>query len=457
MTHVAKPRGIRAAGALAAAVLIGFLPNTRADDDAAEPAVPQAAAEAGADSPSPFDDETVTDQPPGVRSGTAEPMPPPPPRFRHPQPSLRHATPRYEASYNVPAGDAALLRRLEEPLPPGGILLVEQATLLDLEDWLSQRAKLPVRLDWRAFEEMGLDAETSLPVNQVEGGGLRAALTELLDGIDLTVIVKHGALTITTKETAEANLVIGFYPLPTQITAGNLQPLIDLIQSTVAADTWDTVGGPGAIRAAEEANSLAITQTYDKHAEILALMRQEFDADLVPDAARAAGQVPTRVYGIRAASLAAELETGLVAMCNAALGEAGDPRAKVTRLAGDRLVVQSASRPFHIYAAELIRAANGIDGVAELPLEPGARGRVAPEGILFCWVAREVYGPGNPRWLAFRGWLLGEAPVCLRDGYAAHGERLAAWVRTRPLAKACLRTLMDAALAGRRPPSRARD
>lgn len=443
MTNVPRPRGIRSAGAIIVAALVGFLPNSHADDATAEPTVPQAAGEAGADPP--FHDETVTDQPPGERHGMAEL---PPPRFRHPQPSLRHATPRYEASYNVPPGDATLLRRLEEPLPPGGVLLVENATLLDLEDWLSQRAKLPVRLDWRAFEDIGLDAETPLPVNQVEGGGLRAALTELLDGIDLAVIIKHGALTITTKDAASENLVIGFYPLPTQVDAENPQPLIDLIHSTVAADTWDVVGGLATIHAAKEANALVVSQTLDAHAKILSLMRQEFDADLVADAGRAADQVPTRVYGIRAAALAADLETGLVAMCNAALGEAGDPRAKVTRLGGDRLVVQSASRPFHLYAAELIRAANGIDGVIEAPFEPGWRGGVAPEGN-FCWVAREVYGAGDHRWLAFRGWLLGEAPAWLRVGYAAHGERLAAWVRPRPLAKACLRTLMDAVLAGR--------
>ena len=449
MTHVPRPHGVRAASLMVAAVLVGCLPTTQAGDEAAG-AAPKAAAEAGADSP--FDDETVTDQPPEERrqpAEPAEPMPPPPPRFRHPQPSLRHATPRYEATYNLPPADAALLRRLEEPLPPGGILLAENATLLDLEDWLSQRAKLPVRLDWRALEEMGLDAETPLPANQVEGGGLRAALTELLDDTDLAVIIKHGALTITSEDVASENLVIGFYPLPTQIDAGNLQPLIDLIQSTVAADTWDTVGGPAAIRAAEEANALVVSQTIEVHAEILAIMSREFDADLVPGEGRPDGQVPTRLYGIRDAALAAELETGLVGMCNAALGEAGDPRAKVTRLGGDRLVIQSASRPFHVYAAELIRAANGIEGVAELPVEPGWRGGVAPEGNPFCWVAREVYGPDNPRWLAFREWLLGEAPAWLREGYAAHGERLAAWVRPRPLAKACLRALMDVTLAGR--------
>jgi len=345
----------------------GLAAIAHAGDDGANPAAPTPL---GSDSP------RADDADPAAATMTAEAadappaLPPqPPPRVRHPQPSLRHATPRYEATYAVPPADAALLRRLEEPLPEGGIGLPENATLLDLEDWLSQQAKVRVRIDWRALEDMGLDAETPLETTQVEGGGLRVALRALLDDIDLATIVEHGTLLVTTAEAAEQTLTVGFYPLPTQVDAGNVLTLIDLIQPNVAADTWDTVGGPGAIRPAEEANTLAISQTQAVHAEILALMRSEFDADLVADGGQA-GQIPTRVHRVRDAALATEIEAALVALCNQALGPAGDPAANVTRVGGDRLVVQSASRPFQIYAAEMIRAVNGIEGAppAAVPL-----------------------------------------------------------------------------------------
>jgi polysaccharide export outer membrane protein len=61
----------------------------------------------------------------------------------------------------------------------------------------------------------------------------------------------------------------------------------------------------------------------------------------------------------------------------------------------------------------------------------------------FCWVAREVYGEHNPKWLVFRAWLLIEAPVWLRDAYGAHGEQFAAWIHDKPLAKAAVKVLMD--------------
>jgi polysaccharide export outer membrane protein len=51
----------------------------------------------------------------------------------------------------------------------------------------------------------------------------------------------------------------------------------------------------------------------------------------------------------------------------------------------------------------------------------------------FCWVAREVYGEHNPQWLLFRAWLLTDAPIWLRDTYAAHGEDVAAWIHDKGL------------------------
>ena len=54
----------------------------------------------------------------------------------------------------------------------------------------------------------------------------------------------------------------------------NFQPLIDLIQSTVAADTWDVVGGQGAIRPFETNLSLVVRQTQEVHEEIADLLEQ---------------------------------------------------------------------------------------------------------------------------------------------------------------------------------------
>jgi general secretion pathway protein D len=54
----------------------------------------------------------------------------------------------------------------------------------------------------------------------------------------------------------------------------NFQPLIDLIQSTVAADSWDVVGGQGAIRPFDTNLSLVVRQTQEVHEEIADLLEQ---------------------------------------------------------------------------------------------------------------------------------------------------------------------------------------
>jgi polysaccharide export outer membrane protein len=60
-----------------------------------------------------------------------------------------------------------------------------------------------------------------------------------------------------------------------------------------------------------------------------------------------------------------------------------------------------------------------------------------------CWVAREVYGPEDPRWMLFRAWLLTEAPAWLREAYVAHGEDFAAWIADKPVVKAIVKAAMD--------------
>lgn len=64
-----------------------------------------------------------------------------------------------------------------------------------------------------------------------------------------------------------------------------------------------------------------------------------------------------------------------------------------------------------------------------------------------CWVARECYGEDNPRWQAFRYWLINRAPDWLRSLYIKRGPRLAQLLRSRPALKAAIRNWMDAQIA----------
>ena len=69
-------------------------------------------------------------------------------------------------------------------------------------------------------------------------------------------------------------------------------------------------------------------------------------------------------------------------------------------------------------------------------------GKAIPGGI-FCWVAREVYGEDNPKWLQFREWMLTKASDNLRNFYTEYGERIAESIRNKPKIKSIIRKWMD--------------
>jgi hypothetical protein len=81
-------------------------------------------------------------------------------------------------------------------------------------------------------------------------------------------------------------------------------------------------------------------------------------------------------------------------------------------------------------------AAGGVKDLA------GGFGTLAGAGLL-CWVAREVYGIDNPKWLQFREWMLTKASDNLRNFYIEYGERIAESIRNKPKIKAIIRKWMD--------------
>ena len=59
-----------------------------------------------------------------------------------------------------------------------------------------------------------------------------------------------------------------------------------------------------------------------------------------------------------------------------------------------------------------------------------------------CWVAQAAFGRHDVRWIAFREWLLADAPCWFRQLYVRHGEEFGAWLAYRTYARAAVRMLM---------------
>lgn len=60
-----------------------------------------------------------------------------------------------------------------------------------------------------------------------------------------------------------------------------------------------------------------------------------------------------------------------------------------------------------------------------------------------CWVAREVYGNTNPKWIIFALWLNSQAPRWLHSLYLSQGQRFARWIADKPRIKCLVQYFMD--------------
>ncbi|MDP6557309.1 MAG: hypothetical protein QGG71_21760 [Pirellulaceae bacterium] len=135
--------------------------------------------------------------------------------------------------------------------------------LKDVIDEIALRHNIPIIISTRALEDFGIGTDTPVTIS-LNGISLRSALRLMLNELDLTYLIENEVLQITTPEEAEANLQSRLYSVSTLLPAnGDGDYLVKLITKHVAPDSWDEVGGPGAISFVDHLETLAVTQTGD--------------------------------------------------------------------------------------------------------------------------------------------------------------------------------------------------
>ena len=68
----------------------------------------------------------------------------------------------------------------------------------------------------------------------------------------------------------------------------------------------------------------------------------------------------------------------------------------------------------------------------------------SPIGIPGCWVAREIYGINNYKWIIFRDWLYSSnGPVWLQKIYTKYGRQFAKFISNKSMIKKFIKYLMD--------------
>lgn len=141
--------------------------------------------------------------------------------------------------------------------------------LSDVVEHLRDSQSLPLAVDQRSLEEIGLsgDVAMTLVADQIQ---LRSMLDLLLIDQDLTYTVRGESLVITTEEAAENSLISRIYWLEgTGLADTDFQSVIDILQTTMTPDTWEALGGPSTMSPLRSARpALIISTTYTTHHEI---------------------------------------------------------------------------------------------------------------------------------------------------------------------------------------------
>lgn len=89
---------------------------------------------------------------------------------------------------------------------------------------------------------------------------------------------------------------------------------------------------------------------------------------------------------------------------------------------------------------------SGVGSLAPFFSPAGAGAIFGTQSTLACWIAREVFGEDNPKWVQFWEYLETKAPKWFYDFYLENGEAIAEEIKDKPEVKSKVRDLMELVL-----------
>jgi hypothetical protein len=164
--------------------------------------------------------------------------------------------------------------RISQQLASRDVFIYEKIPLDKFAQLLRDRYSINVEIDQRALEDFGIGTQTPLSIHLLDAT-LESALNVALDPVELTWMIRDESLVITTPEEAESQLETRLYPVRDLVVLKrdgkvetDFDTLIRAITSTIRADSWTEVGGPGSIEPQAASVSLIICQAREAHLQI---------------------------------------------------------------------------------------------------------------------------------------------------------------------------------------------
>lgn len=177
-----------------------------------------------------------------------------------------------------------LREKLEQPVSCEFV----DTPLIEAAKFLGEKAGIEIRIDSSSLEDIGLAAD--VPVNlSLQNVRLKTVLMLLrmtvADGDEIGYLIDGDRIIIRSLPSINDHLRIAFYPCADLLFDASsdgpqYDSLIHLLESCVAAYSWERIGGPAVIR--PQSNGLVISQTDDGHEMVAAFLAAIREAKKIP-------------------------------------------------------------------------------------------------------------------------------------------------------------------------------
>ncbi|MBC8868448.1 MAG: hypothetical protein H8E44_03480 [Planctomycetes bacterium] len=182
---------------------------------------------------------------------------------------------------------SATEQKIRAALDEDTVLEFIETPLDQVIQFLKEMHDIPIEIDTRALDDYGIGTDVPITRN-LKGITLRSALRLLLADLELTYIIKHEVLIITTTEVADAHVETHVYSLH-RLGDVDSEALAKVIQNTIRSDTWRTSASPDKPPSSGDAKApktprlaaiealpgcLVIKQSQHAHEEITDLLAQ---------------------------------------------------------------------------------------------------------------------------------------------------------------------------------------
>lgn len=174
------------------------------------------------------------------------------------------------------AAHAKLRAKLEADV---GMHQIADLPLQDFVDLLKEHCGVEMQIDHRALEEVGIGTDTPLTA-KLGGESLGDALHRVLRELDLTWVILHDVILITTPEEHESHPVTRIYSVGDLVQSDealldppvDFEELIEVLLQSVQPTSWEQVGGIGVIEPFAPTPALVISQSAEVHERIAVLL-----------------------------------------------------------------------------------------------------------------------------------------------------------------------------------------